>query len=609
MDTSSTNQSSPSRTATRTLAILTHSACSEHRSAIQAEITSKGFAILSERKEQWSSQDDVDFLHEFLRDPLASPTSNDTQNRTWMKALTDHPIYVMVLERNRAAELWQEMCGTSKDNSGLRSQYGEDAVYAPSARLASRQIAICFPELATSEALAALQLDIEDPPNTIMATDSNGAFLVREDDDIVYDEKGQAFDAHNGEPLELQEELVISKEALPSTSSDDHTRPLEPQRVFKARPLPASHKQATSQPRLSRAAALRMGVALPEAPKKAVSNVSSGDMSNRGISGLPKANVAIPKSLQAPTIAPRMNRSAAARTNKGGSVSNNAQSAPSESGSSVKERKPVDFSNTPGHKRVSTGGFKLASLAAPAVAPRLNKAAAARTGGHSGSASTQSPERIRVQRPASVSYGSETNKSDSPIVRKQIDFSNTPGHKRASMSTSTLKSLQAPSIVPRGNRASLARVGGNANDASSSPERRSGTNGKTTITAADTTGKENRSGRTSVTSTQTNKLPSGRLSVASTTTRDVRTISGRASVASTRDARERKPIDFSNTPGHKRASQSISIASLAQPTIAPRSNSAAQKRLSVGAAPSKASTGTSGRMAIRNGAPPSSFRV
>lgn len=604
--------SSPSRSATRTLAILTHSACSDHRSAIQAEITSKGFDILSERMEQWSSQNDGDFLHEFLRDPLASPNSNDSQNKTWMNALTDHPIYVMVLERNRAAELWQEMCGASKDNTGFRAQYGEDAVYAPSARLASRQIAICFPDLATAEALAALQLDVEDAPNTIMATDSNGAFLVREDDDIVYDEKGQAFDAHNGEPLELQEELVISKEALASTSSDDHPRSLEPQRVFKARPLPASHKQATSQPRLSRAAALRMGVALPEAPKKAVSSVSSGDTSNRGISGLPKANVAIPKSLQAPSIAPRMNRSAAARTNKGGSVINNVQSAPSESGSSVKERKPIDFSNTPGHKRVSTGGFKLASLAAPAVAPRLNKAAAARTGGQLASASTQST--MRIPRPASVTTGSGSNKSESPTVRKQIDFSNTPGHKRASMSTSTLKSLQAPSIVLRGNRASLARVGGNANDASSSSDRGSGTNGKTvqatnTTSQAISTGKENRSGRASVASARDTKVTSGRLSVASTT-RDSRINSGRASVSSTRDSRERKPIDFSNTPGHKRSSHSISIASLAQPLIAPRSNAAAQKRLSVGAAPSaSASTANSGRMIIRNGAPPSSFRV
>ena len=62
-----------------------------------------------------------------------------------------------------------------------------------------------------------------------------------------------------------------------------------------------------------------------------------------------------------------MNRSTAARTNKGvggssSSSSNTGQSAPSESGSSVKERKPVDFSNTPGYKRISTGGTKLVYL-------------------------------------------------------------------------------------------------------------------------------------------------------------------------------------------------------------------------------------------------------
>lgn len=587
---SATGDSSPARSASRTIAILAKSACSSHRTAIQARITSDGFAILSERLEQWSRKDDADFVDDFLHDDTLSEQDAVRERSKWTDRLTEAPIFVMVLERHRAAEMWRQMCGPDqeeeeygqgsngetglqKTKTGLRAEYGADALYASPPSAADRQIAICFPELATTQALSALQIEAQDTPKTVTAVDSNGAFLVREDDDIVYDDQGRAFDSHSGEPLELQQELVVAKDA--DTSK---VIPADGQRVFKARPLPASHKQTATQPRLSRAAALRMGIALPEPPKRAASSISSDG--NLGISGMPKADIVIPKSLAAPTIAPRMNRVAASRTN--GSTA--AASAPP-----VKERKPIDYSNTPGHKRASTG-VKLASLATPSVAPRLNKVAAARVSAGMGStagasmagratpatgSTRTSPTSIRPARPSSVISGVSSHASSvSPnAIRKPVDFSNTPGHKRASMSSSSLKSLQAPTIAPRGNRTSLARGG--------------------------------------VGQAEEQKGQALQSPVVQKVQRKVAVVprpSGKESDTPGSSVRERKPVDYSNTPGHKRASQSVSsIASLGQPSIVPRSNAATQKRLSAGGA--DATVAPSGRMSFRGAAPPSSFRV
>lgn len=216
----------------------------------------------------------------------------------------------------------------------------------------------------------------------------------------------------------------------------------------------------------------------------------------------------------APSIAPRLNRVAAARTNATPSVT--------EVKSIVKEKKAVDYSNTPGHKRVSLSAAspRPASLAAPTVMPRLNKAATARLSnygeqerdGHSSTA----PSSIRT-----------SSCSISPTaIRKPIDFSGTPGHKRVSLSTSTIKSLQAPTLAPRSNRASIGRTGGALVDGASIAN---------------------------------------------------------ISVKSDKEVKQKKIVDYSNTPGHKRASTGVSISSLAQPSIAPRINAAAMKRMSIGA--------------------------
>lgn len=282
--------------------------------------------------------------------------------------------------------------------------------------------------------------------------------------------------------------------------------------AFKARAIPDSMKEASIKPRLSKAAALRMGLPLPEAPKRRESSSTSKVSSTLGISGLPRSDITVPKSLQAPSIAPRLNRVAAARTN-----------AEISSVSSVasKERKPIDFSNTPGHKRQPTSTSRPASLAAPTLAPRLNKIAAARLG-----------ETINEK----VASARSTTSNSPDQARKPVDYSDTPGHKRMSIGPSSIKSLQAPTLAPRANRVSMSRLGGSLD----LPPKSTITKSEPLRASVKAVGKENQI---------------------------------------------RREVDYSNTPGHKRVSTGAAIASLAQPSITPRINATARKRLSMSVGP------------------------
>ena len=80
----------------------------------------------------------------------------------------------------------------------------------------------------------------------------------------------------------------------------------------------------------------------------------------------------------------------------------------------------------------------------------MNKAAAARQGKEN-----SSPTR---QRPGTAGNGS-CQAAQVPRQRAPVDFSNTPGHRRASLSGSVqLPSLKAPTIAPRLNAAAQARM-------------------------------------------------------------------------------------------------------------------------------------------------------
>lgn len=263
----------------RTIAILAGVAANTHQLVIQSHIVQGGFTILSERSECWSMETDQDFLQEFLRD--------EEKRDVWMHRLTGEKIYVMVLERHDAAETWLRLCGPDFEGEnidpgsdglrsqklGLRARYGSGVVYGSSIESAPRQLGICFPDLASIAALEALHAETD-----LLATSSSGTLLAHDDESF-------ASASYNKEALVSPSKVA----SLRSPAATDKTD--EP--VFKARPMP-SNKQPIIKPRLSKAAALRMGVAVPEPPKRTTIDSSSNDAS-LGISGVRRADVALPK--------------------------------------------------------------------------------------------------------------------------------------------------------------------------------------------------------------------------------------------------------------------------------------------------------------------------
>lgn len=406
------------------MAILMGSAAKVHRLAIQSRLNQAGFEILAERLEHWTENDD-DFLTEFL----AHERSDQVER--WIRKLTANPLYVMVLERSDCSETWWNLIGSRDaqdlqggdhqeddeeiqlDGNGLpipkkgnlKSTYGDLFYGSSSSEAAERQIGICFPEIASPSALKSLANEGFNTLSNSNEKDQDQMMLNSED--IVWDQEGLAYDSRTGQPLDLQEEYSYGQPMIKSQSGNNLLSPNPNSSVvFRARPLPASHKKASIQPRMSRAAALRMGIELPKIPRRTISDSTSqtsssgGDKSSAGpvgISGKLKAEVPIPKSLSKPSLLPKLNKAAAARM--GIEVENTANN--------VREKKEIDYSNTPGHKRASVG-IKLASLSAPTIVPRENRASQARTG--NGNGNGMSPQK-------------ETRNGGSPVKeRKPVDF-------------------------------------------------------------------------------------------------------------------------------------------------------------------------------------------
>lgn len=139
---------------------------------------------------------------------------------------------------------------------------------------------------------------------------------------------------------------------------------------------------------------------------------------------------ALPASTVTPTIEPRMSRAAALRL---------GLPDPTVKKASTSEERSKTFENVPGHKRAVA--IKVASTAAPAIQPRLTKAASLRMGIKD--ETTKKPVRPKLTRPSTA--GGTSGGS----------FEGVPGHKRRE--TISVASTKDPNILPRINRSALLR--------------------------------------------------------------------------------------------------------------------------------------------------------
>ncbi|EST05049.2 hypothetical protein PSEUBRA_005857 [Kalmanozyma brasiliensis GHG001] len=505
----------------RLLVALLNRASTNYRLSILNQLVSDAsspFELTAERSLRISLPEDDGLLRSLLSNEIETHGEAETLVKWALKFTASTNFFcVLSLKSDSQEPPASNMCEVFlKDHAPkLWESYGQDEIYfSPDQATAEMQVQLLFPDGESYNALTPLSTSSDLP----RAASLFEAPLMT----------ANASNSSQGESVFSQ-----ASASTAATSISPHTRPqsraslVNPtpkanpgSGIFKARAIPSAVTSKPSiEPRLSKAAALRMGVQLPasqNSPARSRVASTSKDASNVGISGVTKRAAPPPVSLKAPSIAPRLNKVALARQGgvasepapvprRSASVASYAFPSTSKSASTDSTTAPVDFSTTPGHKRLSlTTPRSIASIAPPAIAPRQNRA---------------SMSRLQTQQPAQSARSTAPPSSFRPA--RPTDFTSTPGHKRASLSLS-IPSLAAPSVAPRPNRASLARTRPTA----SSPDTATASGQKTT---------------------QTRAAP-----------------------------------DFSGTPGHKRASLNLSLASLRAPAIAPRLNKAAGARIGLG---------------------------
>ncbi|KAJ6508775.1 hypothetical protein C8R45DRAFT_453532 [Mycena sanguinolenta] len=335
------SDSPSSNSVTRTVAIIKHHALS-HRFDIERRIQEASFEIVKERQMEFDVESDPETLYELFGEDSDS--------------LGEGPVWVYVLERRRAVEVLLTLMGDRDPNlareespNSLRALYGtaleqNGIMGSPDTQSAEIQIASLFassPPFPTSE-----------------LPDADGRYAS----------------------MRSVSSSVL--EALRQTTSDEGYAPSNPsttgqgrlangKALFKARPLPTTHAAPDIVPRMTKAAALRAGQAVvtggPSVPREPLSKEALAK-TFANVPGHKRAESIAVASTAAPTIAPRMTRATALRLGLPPPAPVRRQ--PSDSS----DRQTFD--GVPGHKRRES--ITVASVAAPTVAPRLNKSAALR---------------------------------------------------------------------------------------------------------------------------------------------------------------------------------------------------------------------------------------
>jgi hypothetical protein len=283
---------------------------------------------------------------------------------------------VYILERRRAVQVWQTLMGPADpalaqatEPSSLRALYGLSATQngvmgSMDREAAEMQIAALF---ASSPPLPSV--DLPDAADRFGSVRSIASSML------------SAF-ASNG----------VASTGATSTGGGDVGTPVSAHRRlssgFKARPVPATTASPSITPRMSRSSAIRAGLIVVDdvpaksAPRAPLSKerlaATFADVPGHGFRSQ-KIAVA---STQAPAIAPRMTRAAALRLGLPADASKpssrpRASTAPSSPAVDGTPEKKGTFDGVPGHKRRES--ISVASTKAPAVAPRLNKAASLRS--------------------------------------------------------------------------------------------------------------------------------------------------------------------------------------------------------------------------------------
>ncbi|KAJ7095856.1 hypothetical protein B0H15DRAFT_774786 [Mycena belliarum] len=428
---------------TRTVAIIKHHALA-HRFDIERRIQEASFEIVKERQMEFDVETDPDTLFELFGDDAES--------------LGEGPVWVYVLERRRAVEVWNTLMGDRDPEvarqeapNSLRALYG--TVLAQNALMGS-------PDGQSAEIQIA-SLFASSPP-----------FPSSELPDV------------DGRYASMRSVSSSVLDALRQNTSDEGYAPSNPsttgkaygKSMFKARPLPATHAAPDIVPRTTRAAALRAGGSVaekagPSAPRAPLTKEQLAK-TFANVPGHKRAESIAVASTAAPAIAPRMTRATSLRLGL-------PPPAPVRK-PSVDGAEKQTFDGVPGHKRRES--ISVASTAAPTVAPRLNKSAALRASKDQGP-----PSSFQFRTPSAPKLPG-LSRSNSTSSLQQTKPPSRPAS-AASMSTPSRPAVARPSSVsmrPAPPRASIlpAKPALTSRNGSTGPQSNNGTNVNGTADAA-----------------------------------------------------------------------------------------------------------------------------
>lgn len=320
--------------------------------------------------------------------PALSDRETDMFDRVRLIKYCRGPVWVYVLERRRAIEVWNTIMGDADPQvarqvspNSLRALYGinneQNAVLgSPDAETAEIQIASLFvssPPFPTSTL-----------PDDCSTTDGLG---LGHPDALT---AGSLRSLSSSLRSSYRPPRTTTTHSTPGSSSVTNSNSTSQRTPFKAREIPPSHISPTIVPRTTRAADLRTGATPPkiernhsprtppskEALKKMFLNVPG----HKRTESIPVA------STLAPSMPPRMTRAASLRI-EGATppkpfrpkpiitlAQAKAKAAEEERAkAALKEAQARTFDGVPGHKRRDS--FSVSSTKTPTVTPRQNRSA------------------------------------------------------------------------------------------------------------------------------------------------------------------------------------------------------------------------------------------
>ncbi|KAK8847506.1 hypothetical protein IAR55_005364 [Kwoniella newhampshirensis] len=226
--------------------------------------------------------------------------------------------------------------------------------------------------------------------------------------------------------------------------------------MFKARPAPSSTRAVGLGPKMTKSAALRLGLKWDEVRPRRVTGEKRDEVV-KGTPGYKRVGLGITvPSLAAPSVAPRATKSSQLRA--GGQGSTPIKSARKDPEAIIAANKARALEEK---ERRRKSIALPSSLSAPSIAPRQNKSSLLRTGGQivksptmakspiSTSSLTRTMSALKV---TSVANFVEPNDDTGLDQQKHDEKAKT----RSSMAG--VRSLGAPSIAPRLNKAALLRA-------------------------------------------------------------------------------------------------------------------------------------------------------